>query len=58
MGCPTISTREMIRCLQYRPARAIMDATREFMVRPISHLFFSGTDVSDDDHRRERKMSI
>ncbi|XP_077272626.1 venom carboxylesterase-6-like [Temnothorax americanus] len=31
MGCPTISSREMIRCLRYRPARAIVQATSEFM---------------------------
>ncbi|RLU21207.1 hypothetical protein DMN91_005580 [Ooceraea biroi] len=31
MGCPTINSREMIRCLRYRPARAIVQAVGEFM---------------------------
>ncbi|XP_071576041.1 venom carboxylesterase-6-like isoform X2 [Temnothorax nylanderi] len=31
MGCPTTSSRDMIRCLKYRPARAIVQATSEFM---------------------------
>jgi carboxylesterase type B len=31
MGCPTTSSRDMIRCMRYRPARAIMQATSEFM---------------------------
>ncbi|XP_071576019.1 venom carboxylesterase-6-like [Temnothorax nylanderi] len=31
MGCPTTSSRDMIRCLRYRPARAIVQATSEFM---------------------------
>ncbi|XP_011707089.1 PREDICTED: venom carboxylesterase-6-like, partial [Wasmannia auropunctata] len=31
MGCPTTSSREMIRCLRYRPARAMVQATSEFM---------------------------
>lgn len=33
MGCPTTTSRDMIRCLRYRPARAIVQATSEFMVR-------------------------
>lgn len=32
MGCPTTTSRDMIRCLRYRPARAIVQATSEFMV--------------------------
>ncbi|XP_011705734.1 PREDICTED: venom carboxylesterase-6-like, partial [Wasmannia auropunctata] len=31
MGCPTTSSRDMIRCLRYRPARAMVQATSEFM---------------------------
>ncbi|KAL6428890.1 hypothetical protein ACFW04_008014 [Cataglyphis niger] len=31
MGCPTTTSRDMIRCLRYRPARAIVQATSEFM---------------------------
>ncbi|XP_011870237.1 PREDICTED: venom carboxylesterase-6-like isoform X2 [Vollenhovia emeryi] len=31
MGCPTANTRDMIRCLRYRPAREIVQATSEFM---------------------------
>ncbi|XP_011171836.1 uncharacterized protein LOC105204452 [Solenopsis invicta] len=31
MGCPTITTRDMIRCLRYRPAHVIVQATSEFM---------------------------
>ncbi|KAL6255043.1 hypothetical protein P5V15_013376 [Pogonomyrmex californicus] len=31
MGCPTITSRDMIRCLRYRPARAIVQATSKFM---------------------------
>ncbi|XP_020285973.1 venom carboxylesterase-6-like [Pseudomyrmex gracilis] len=30
MGCPTTSTKDMIRCLRYRPARALVQATAEF----------------------------
>lgn len=30
MGCPTSSTRDMIQCLRYRPARALVEATKEF----------------------------
>ncbi|EFN71637.1 Esterase FE4 [Camponotus floridanus] len=31
MGCPTTTSRDMIRCLRYRPAQAIVQATSEFM---------------------------
>ncbi|GAB1859689.1 Carboxylic ester hydrolase [Camponotus japonicus] len=31
MGCPTTTSRDMIRCLRYRPARTIVQATSEFM---------------------------
>ncbi|KAG5329496.1 EST6 protein, partial [Acromyrmex charruanus] len=31
MGCPTTSSRDMIRCLRHRPSRAIVQATSEFM---------------------------
>ncbi|KYM93602.1 PREDICTED: venom carboxylesterase-6-like [Cyphomyrmex costatus] len=31
MGCPTSTSRDMIRCLRYRPARAIVQCTSEFM---------------------------
>ncbi|KAG5325298.1 EST6 protein, partial [Pseudoatta argentina] len=33
MGCPTISSRDMIHCLRYRPAHAIVQTTSEFMVK-------------------------
>lgn len=33
MGCPTTTSREMIRCLRYRPIRALVQATSKFMVR-------------------------
>lgn len=36
MGCPTTTSRDMIRCLRYRPARAIVQATSEFMVSFVS----------------------
>lgn len=39
MGCPTITSRDMIRCLRYRPAQAIVQATSEFMVRFVSGNF-------------------
>ena len=39
MGCPTISSRDMIRCLRYRPARAIVQTTSEFMVKLFLFLF-------------------
>lgn len=32
MGCPTNNTKEMIQCLQQRPARPLVQATSEFMV--------------------------
>lgn len=32
MGCPTSYTREMIRCLRYRPARALVQAHEKFLV--------------------------
>ncbi|KAG5320866.1 EST6 protein, partial [Acromyrmex heyeri] len=31
MGCPTTSSRDMIRCLRHRPSRAMVQATSEFM---------------------------
>ncbi|KAL0131422.1 hypothetical protein PUN28_002745 [Cardiocondyla obscurior] len=31
LGCPTTSSRDMIRCLRYRPARTVVQATAEFM---------------------------
>ncbi|XP_012525770.2 venom carboxylesterase-6 [Monomorium pharaonis] len=31
MGCPTTTSRDMIRCMRYRPARAIVQASSEFM---------------------------
>ncbi|XP_011259279.2 venom carboxylesterase-6 [Camponotus floridanus] len=31
MGCPTTTSRDMIDCLRYRPARDIVQATSEFM---------------------------
>ncbi|XP_072763917.1 juvenile hormone esterase [Anoplolepis gracilipes] len=31
VGCPTTNSREMIRCLRYRPSRTIVQATSEFM---------------------------
>ncbi|XP_011157167.1 venom carboxylesterase-6 [Solenopsis invicta] len=31
MGCPTTTSRAMIRCMRYRPARAIVRAVGEFM---------------------------
>ncbi|XP_029158905.1 venom carboxylesterase-6-like [Nylanderia fulva] len=31
MGCPTTSSRDMIKCLRYRPARTIVQATSKFM---------------------------
>ncbi|KYM89950.1 Venom carboxylesterase-6 [Atta colombica] len=31
MGCPTTSSRDMIRCLRHRPARVMVQATSEFM---------------------------
>jgi len=41
MGCSTTSSRDMIRCLRYRPARAMVQATSEFMVRLISFFLLS-----------------
>lgn len=32
MGCPTRNVKEMIRCLRYRPARAIVETLANFMV--------------------------
>lgn len=32
MGCPTLNIKEMVRCLRYRPANAMVESTREFMV--------------------------
>lgn len=32
MGCPTISTREMVQCLKFRPARAMVQAVKEYQV--------------------------
>ncbi|XP_053988697.1 carboxylic ester hydrolase-like isoform X2 [Hylaeus volcanicus] len=31
MGCPTGNTREMVRCLRYRPPTAMVESTSEFM---------------------------
>ncbi|XP_058800335.1 venom carboxylesterase-6-like isoform X3 [Phymastichus coffea] len=31
MGCPTESTKEMIKCLRQRPAKAIVEAVKDFM---------------------------
>ncbi|GAB1859692.1 Carboxylic ester hydrolase [Camponotus japonicus] len=31
MGCPTTTSQDMIHCLRYRPAQAIVQATSEFM---------------------------
>lgn len=31
MGCPTANKREMIRCLRFRPSRALIASTEEFM---------------------------
>ncbi|XP_012275036.1 venom carboxylesterase-6 [Orussus abietinus] len=31
MGCPTSTTKEMVRCLRYRPAQSIVEAEKEFM---------------------------
>ncbi|KAG7188023.1 hypothetical protein KM043_015769 [Ampulex compressa] len=39
MGCPTTNTREMIRCLRYRPGRTLVQAVSEFM--PWQYLPFS-----------------
>jgi len=39
MGCPTTTSRDMIRCLRYRPAHTIVQATSEFMVRLVSRNF-------------------
>lgn len=36
MGCPTTTSRDMISCLRYRPARTIVQATSEFMVSLVS----------------------
>lgn len=32
MGCPTRNIKEMIRCLRYRPARAVVETLADFMV--------------------------
>nr|XP_033331231.1 venom carboxylesterase-6-like [Megalopta genalis] len=31
MGCPTANKREMIRCLRFRPSRALVESAQEFM---------------------------
>ena len=41
MGCPTTSSRDMIRCLRHRPARVMVQATSEFMVKLIFFLLLS-----------------
>ena len=33
MGCPTDSTKEMVKCLKSRPGRSIVQAVKNFMVR-------------------------
>lgn len=35
MGCPTESTKEMVKCLRRRPARPIVQAVEKFMVNAI-----------------------
>jgi hypothetical protein len=53
MGCPTANTKEMIRCLQYRPARAIVETVGDFMVSSASHLL-CGRNKRRDSQKRKR----
>lgn len=41
MGCPTGNTREMVRCLRYRPSKTVVQALGNYMVGIFYYRFIS-----------------